>query len=95
MNVEPATAGYRQRFRRQDLIEAGHHDHVRTVGPQRADERLGVGVGRHLDRAAKVPRDARHQVRLGVGPLPPRAANRCHQVHPFLDEVQQERRSIV
>ena len=95
MNVQPAAAWYRQGFRGQDLIEARHHDHVRPVGPQRADERLGAGVGGHLDRPAEVPRDARDQVRLGVGPLPPRAANRCHQVHPFLDQVQQECRSII
>jgi hypothetical protein len=95
MNVEPATGGHRQRFRRQDLIEARHHHHVRAVGAQRADEGLGVSVGRHLDGAAEVTGDPSHQVGLGMGPLPARAANGRHQVDPFLDQVQQKRRAVV
>ena len=39
--------------------------------------------------------DARYQVRLGVRPLPARAANGRHQVDPFLDQMQQERCSVV
>jgi hypothetical protein len=95
MNVEPAPGGHRQRLRRQDVIEARHHDHIRPIRPQRAGKGLGIGVRRHLDRAAEVPRDAGHEVGLWMGALPARAANNGDQVDTFLDQVQEERGPVV
>ena len=95
MNVEPGARRHGQRVRRQDLIEAGHDDHIRPVGAQRADKGLAVGVGGDLDRAAEVPGDPGDQVGLGVGALPAGAADGRHQVDPTLDQVQQEGRAVV
>src|ERR1700694_4426617 len=95
MDVDPPPCRDGQRLRREDLIEARHHDDIWPVRSKGAHKGLRVGVGGDLDRTAQVPGNAGHQVGLWMGALPAGAADGGPQGHPPLDQVEQERRPIV
>src|SRR5438094_1883411 len=82
-------------MRRQDLVEACHHDQVGLIRAQGTRKCFGIGIGRDLDGASEVAGDPRDQVRLGMGPLPSCAADGGHEVDSSLDQMQQERRAVV